>query len=163
MATTLPPVPATGNRFVHYGVSLLKAYASCERHIVRRLAEDYLRIAERYADSRHYGNAIHQANTVLGLLELERGRIEVAEQYLVRAACTPGSPQLSGMGPNMLLAKKLLEAGRTQTVLEYLTHCGKIWKLSFGRIWMWKLNIRRGRTPDFGANLSHLLDYKSFG
>ncbi|NJB85090.1 hypothetical protein GGR26_000835 [Lewinella marina] len=163
MATTLPPVPVTGNRFVYYGVSLLKAYGNSERHIVRRLAEDYLRVAERHADSRHYGNAIHQANTVLGLLELERGRINKAEEYLVRAADTPGSPQLSGFGPNMLLASKLLEAGRSRTVLEYLNRCGKLWKLSFGKLWQWKMAIRLGRRPDFGANLTHLLDYKSFG
>ena len=67
------------------------------------------------------------------------------------------------MGPNMLLARKLLDAGRREVVLDYLKRCGKIWKMSFGKLWYWKLEVRTGRTPDFGANLHHLLDYKSFG
>ena len=163
VATTLPPAPPSANRFVHHGVTLLKAYSTGEHHVVRRLAEEYLLAAERNRDCHNYGNAIHQANTVLGLLEVERGRLDKAEEHLAEAASSPGSPQLTAFGPNMLLALKLLEAGRRKCVLEYLRCCGKIWKLSFGRLWLWRLTVLRGRTPDFGANLYHLLDYKSFG
>lgn len=163
MVVRPPSPPHAVNRFVYRGVNLLRAYASRDRPTVRRLAQEYLQAAERNPDSLNYGNAIHQANTVLGLLELEGGSVHLAEQFLVAAADTPGSAQLTGFGPNMLLAKKLLEAGRPTVVLKYLDRCGKFWKLSFGRLWMWKLDIRRGRTPNFGANLSHLLDPKSFG
>ncbi len=158
-----PAVIPVGNRFVHRGVHLLRAYSQADPRSVRRLAEEYLQVAELNRNSQNYGNAIHQANTVLGLLELESGNVEKAALHLVASAKTPGSPQLAGLGPNMMLAKRLLDHGRTSTVLEYLTYCGRLWKLSFGRLWKWKFEIRCGRTPDFGANLTYLLDPKSFG
>ncbi|WP_104420652.1 hypothetical protein [Neolewinella xylanilytica] len=163
LAPTTRATVSPGSRFVLRGVHLLRAYAHADRGNVRRLAQEYLQAAELNRNNRDYGNAIHQANTVLGLLELEAGNVERAESYLVASAQTPGSPQLAGMGPNMMLAKRLLEHGRVTAVLNYLTFCGKLWKLSFGRLWKWKLEIRRGRMPDFGANLTYLLDPHSFG
>ena len=149
--------------FTHTGLQLVRAYGMQDAGTVRQLALDYLRSAEQFRDSRHYGNAIHQANTVLGLVALENDRIERAVAYLDAAGRTPGSAQLTSFGPNMLLAKKLLQMGRRRPVLRYLNHCGAFWKLSFGRLWRWKLEIRAGRIPNFGANLTHLLDPKSFG
>ncbi|WP_116124681.1 hypothetical protein [Lewinella sp. IMCC34183] len=163
VAAALPPTPPRANRFVHHGSTLLRAYASCERHVVRKLAEEYLAAAAQHTNCKNYGNAIHQANIVLGLLEVERGCLDRAERHLTDAARTPGSPQLTAFGPNMLLARKLLEAGRREPVLDYLKRCRKIWKLHFGRLWLWAFDVRLGRTPNFGANLHHLLDYKSFG
>jgi hypothetical protein len=145
------------------GVQLLRAFSLHETDVVQQLADEYLRVAQRYQHCRNYGNAIHQANTVLGLLALEQDRVEQAERYLEASALTPGSTQLTSFGPNMLLAQKLLERGRKRVVLRYLDRCGQFWRLSFGRLWLWKMKIRRGLRPDFGANLSHLLDYKSFG
>ena len=162
-ATGLPQSATAANQFVMRGVHLLRAFSTAETGPVRKLAHDYLRVAELNRNSRNYGNAIHQANTVLGLLALEEDRIDRAEGYLTAAALTPGSAQLTGFGPNMLLAQKLLDRGRRRAVLDYLDRCGTFWKLSFGRLWMWKLDIRRGRRPNFGANLTHLLDAKSFG
>ncbi len=164
LAATMLPNPAyAGNSFVLRGLHLLRAYQSRDGDSVRRMAKDYLRAAEQNRRSNNYGNAIHQAHIVLGLIALENAHLEKAERHLAAAALTPGSSQLKGLGPNMLLAKKLLEAGRRSAVLQYLDDCGKFWRLSMGRIWKWKLEIRAGRTPNFGANLSHLLDPKSFG
>ncbi len=163
MAPPAQAVVPSGNRFVMRGVHLLRAYAQADRQSVRRLAREYLQAAELHRNSPNYGNAVHQANTVLGLLELENGNLPQAEEHLVASALIPSSPQLAGMGPNMMLAKRLLEHGRISPVLDYLTYCGKLWKLSFGRLWKWKFEIRRGRTPNFGANLTYLLDPKSFG
>ena len=163
LAPVAPPVIPNGQRFIQRGVQLLRAYGHADARSVRRLAHEYLQAAELNRNSSNYGNAIHQGHTVLGLLELDNGNVESAERHLVAAARTPGSPQLKGLGPNMMLAARLLQHGRMDTVLSYLTQCGKLWKLSFGRLWMWKLDIRRGRTPDFGANLTYLLDPKSFG
>ena len=164
LAATMLPNPAyAGNSFVLRGLHLLRAFQSRDCKTVHRLAKDYLIAAEHNRHSKNYGNAIHQANIVLGLIALENDNVDKAEKYLVAAALTPGSSQLKGMGPNMLLAKKLLEAGRRSAVLQYLDGCGSFWRLSFGRLWKWKLEIRTGRIPNFGANLSHLLDPKSFG
>ncbi|WP_420460028.1 hypothetical protein [Neolewinella sp.] len=163
VGTSLPTRPGTGNQFILRGLHLLRAYSRNDCDTVRKLALDYLRAAEHHRDCRNYGNAIHQANTVLGLIALESDQIDQAEAYLAAAAATPGSSQLTSFGPNMLLAKKLLLIGRRKTVLRYLEQCGAFWKLSFGRLWRWKLQIRGGGTPNFGANLTHLLDPKSFG
>ncbi|MBB4077599.1 hypothetical protein GGR28_000200 [Lewinella aquimaris] len=163
------PVPTrleaatAGPQFILWGNHLLRAFRSSDADTVRALAKEYLQLAESNRQSKNYGNAIHQANTVLGLLALENDHVDRAEFYLAAAGRTPGSSQLAGFGPNMLLAHKLLKAGRSHAVLKYLDCCSKFWKLSFGKLWMWKFEIRRGRVPNFGANLSYLLDPKSFG
>lgn len=162
-AGALPAPVYAGNSFLMRGSQMLRAFSLLEANTVHHLAQEYLRDAEHNRHCKNYGNAIHQANTVLGLIALEEERVDQAESYLEASALTPGSAQLTAFGPNMLLAQKLLERGRRGAVLRYLDHCGKFWKLSFGRLWLWKLKIRRGLYPNFGANLSHLLDYKSFG
>ncbi|CAH1002056.1 hypothetical protein LEM8419_02971 [Neolewinella maritima] len=163
VSSPLPTRLHTGNPFIHRGLHLLRAYRQHDCETVRRLALDYLQLAEQHRNCGNYGNAIHQANIVLGLVALENDHVDRAEAYLTAAAATPGSAQLTSFGPNMLLAKKLLLAGRRRTVLTYLDRCGAFWKLSFGRLWRWKLEIRTGRIPNFGHNLTHLLDPKSFG
>ena len=142
---------------------MLRAFQSHDCGTVKCMAREYLRVAELNRDCGNYGNAIHQANTVLGLIALEEDQIDAAVTYLDASARTPGSSELTSMGPNMLLAQKLLECGRVRAVLNFLDRCKRFWKLHFGKIWMWKLAIRRGIRPNFGANLSYLLDPKSFG
>ncbi|MCP9237640.1 hypothetical protein [Lewinella sp. JB7] len=151
------------NELVLLGRRLLQAYARRDYLAVSRMAIDYLAAAERNRDSAHYGNAIHQANTMLGLIELEHDRVDRATDYLLHSARTPGSPQIKLLGPNMLLADKLLAYGQRSAVLRYLEACRRLWTLSFGTLWRWRWQVARGRTPDFGANLSYLTDYKSFG
>ena len=127
------------------------------------MASDYLVAAERNPHSTDYGNAIHQANTLLGLVELQHDHIDRAAEYLLNSARTPGSRQLKAFGPSMLLAQQLLERNQRSTVLRYLDECRSLWMLSFGSLWKWRRQILQGRTPNFGANLSYLTDYKSFG
>lgn len=149
--------------FVQIGRGMLHAYARRDFASVASLAQAYLTAAEDHRHSRHYGNAIHQANTLLGLLELRAGHTERAADFLLASARTPGSPQLMALGPSMLLAENLLAVGQNALVIRYLRDCRKFWKLSFGSLRRWRRQIARGRTPDFGANRSHLIDYKSFG
>ncbi|CAH1002057.1 hypothetical protein LEM8419_02972 [Neolewinella maritima] len=149
--------------FVLLGRRLLKAYARRDFIKVSQMATDYLAAAERYRDHTNYGNAIHQANTLLGLMELEQDHIDRAAEYLLNSARTPGSRQLKAFGPSMLLAQQLLERNQRRTVLRYLDECRSLWMLSFGSLWKWRRQILQGRTPNFGANLSYLTDYKSFG
>lgn len=146
------------------GRMLLQAFSSSrdDRH-VRSLAEAYIQLARSNRLRKGYGNAIHQGYTILGLLELRRGDVRQAEAHLLASTDTPGSSQLWGMGPNMLLAENLLLQGRTSSVITYLDRCGKLWKLSFGRLWYWKRSIKNGFLPNFGANLSYLVDPRTFG
>ena len=57
----------------------------------------------------NYGNAIHQGHLILGRLALMDGNVQQAKEELIAAGNTPGSPQLNSFGPNMTLAKELLE------------------------------------------------------
>ena len=150
------------NDFIHLGRRLLKAYAKRDYFQVSSIALRYLDVAEEHRDSWNYGNAIHQANTLLGLVELQRGHIDRATDYLLSSARTPGSPQIKTFGPNMLLADRLLALGQRRAVVHYLKACRRLWLLSFGTLRVWSWQIERGATPDFGANLSYLTDYKSF-
>ena len=79
--------------------------------------------------------------------------VTVRIAYLIEAGRTPGSPQLNSFGPNMLLAKELLEKGETATVLEYLDLCTKFWRIDHGSVSTWKKLIADGKQPNFFANL----------
>lgn len=97
------------------------------------------------------GQALHDANIVLGRLAVEEGRLEEGKEHLLAAGQASGSPSLSSFGPNMTLAKALLEAGEQETVLQYFESCRKFWpneKLS-----EWSILVQAGRIPDFGPNL----------
>src|SRR5205823_14347132 len=97
---------------------------------------DYVR-AERYSDealvaARHgvfwwTGDAIHQGNIVLGRIALRRNDIDEARRRLLAAGKTPGSSSLASTGPNMQLARDLMERGESGTVVEYLQECGTCW------------------------------------
>ncbi|HJZ95637.1 MAG TPA: hypothetical protein VKE70_03980 [Candidatus Solibacter sp.] len=127
-------------------------------------ASDYSR-AEGYANeaieaSRHgvfwwTGDAIHQGNIVLGRLALRRNDIEEAKRRLIAAGKTSGSSSLSSIGPNMQLAKDLLDRGETATVVEYLEECGAFWEGNRGKLAEWIALVKAGLKPDFGANLGY--------
>jgi tetratricopeptide (TPR) repeat protein len=98
------------------------------------------------------GNAIHHGNLILGRIALQAGDIEQAKHYLLKAGQTPGSPQLDSFGPNMALAKDLLEKGQKDAVLEYFVLCAKFWD-SRSQLNTWAATVKQGGIPDFGANL----------
>ncbi|HEY3243592.1 MAG TPA: RNA polymerase subunit sigma-24 [Phycisphaerae bacterium] len=131
------------------------ALAAGELEKARRYATEVLDLAVETDANRdwNHGNAIHHGNLVLGRVALAEGKIEEAEKFLLKAGKTPGSPQLNSFGPNMLLAKELLEKGRKEAVIEYLRLCGRFWNKSQTDKWI--EHIEAGKTPDFGANLDY--------
>jgi len=90
---------------------------------------------------------------ILGLVALQRGDPLDARKHLLEAGKTPGSPSLTTWGPNMLLAKKLLEIGDRDAVLEYLSLCGRFWLKGKDKLDEWSATVRGGGVPAFGANL----------
>jgi hypothetical protein len=84
---------------------------------------------ERTADSDlFYGaNAHYDMNQVRGQVALRRGRTEEAVAYLHRAAETRGSPQLATFGPQLRLARELLEAGHAEAVRAFLMSVRGFW------------------------------------
>lgn len=116
-------------------------------------AEELLRLAPNYSKNWNFGNALHKGKLTLGRLALRAGELESAKEFLLEAGRTPGSPTLNSFGPNMTLAKELLEKGERDAVLEYFGLCGKFWKLGGAKLREWAAVVKDGGIPDFGANL----------
>ena len=87
-----------------------------------------LTISKDYIDNWNYGNAIYLSNWTLGMVALEKRDINTAKEFLLKSGNTPGSPQLNSFGPNMRLAKRLLEQGEYDVVLQFLNQIKKFWK-----------------------------------
>lgn len=100
----------------------------------------------------NYGNNVHYGNLALGRIALINGDVESAKEYLLEAGRTPGSPQLDSFGPNMELARQLLERGEKDVILQYFELCGKFWD-NDGELEEWTALVQAGLTPDFSMNL----------
>jgi hypothetical protein len=140
-------------KFYQLTASAPEALVAGEKEKAKEYAETLLKQAETLRDNWNYGNAIHVANLVLGHIALASGDTAEAKSYLLAAGNTPGSAQLNSFGPNMRLAKSLLEKGEKETVIEYFDLCAKFWKLKKERIDAWKAAIEKDEMPQFGANL----------
>jgi hypothetical protein len=116
-------------------------------------ANELLKMAPNFQSNWNYGNAIQDGNLVLGRIAMRDGRIEEAKNYLLEAGKSPGSPQMNSFGPNMSLAKDLLEKGERDTVLQYFELCRKFWKMDYGKLDEWSQEVKAGQIPNFGANL----------
>jgi len=103
----------------------------------------------------NHGNRVHHGNLILGRIALAAGDIEEAKSRLILAGKTGGSPQLNSFGPNMQLAKELLERGETDAVLEYFDLCKKFWKSPHQKLEQWTEDVKAKRIPEFGGNLNY--------
>jgi hypothetical protein len=145
--------PAGLKRFYALAKLAKAAVNAGELSQAQAYANELLQLAPQYPKDWNYGNAIYYGYLVLGRVALRQGNLPLAEQDLLNAAGTPGSPQLNSFGPNTTLAKELLEKGRTTTVLQYFALCGKFWKVHGDRLEQWSAAVKAGQMPDFGANL----------
>ena len=59
----------------------------------------------------NYGNAIEDANQVLGRIALSKDEVAEAKKRLLASAGSHGSPQLNSFGPDFRLARELAEKG----------------------------------------------------
>jgi RNA polymerase sigma factor (sigma-70 family) len=119
----------------------------------RNYAQELMTLLPKYKSHWSYGDAVQDANIVFGRIAVREGKIDAAEKYLIAAGKSPGSGVMDSFGPNMTLAKDLLEKGERDTVLEYFMLCRRFWKNERGRLDEWKQEVMSGQTPDFGANL----------
>ena len=119
----------------------------------KRYAEELLHLSISYKDDVVYGNAIHKGNLILGRIALREGDVEAAKLHLLYSGETPGSPNLISFGPNMILAKELLEAGEREIVLDYFVLCDKFWVMGFDKLKYWAAIVQSGSMPNFGPHL----------
>jgi len=138
-----------------------RALANGNSEQAKVLAEELLKRAEMFREDWNYGNAIHVSHLVLGQIALDANDLDEAKRQLLEAGKTPGSPQLDTFGPNMILAKELLEKKETATVLKYFELCSSFWKDENGkndRLEQWKAVVLKGEIPDFKANLLYEME-----
>ena len=147
--------PEATSKFARLDELAKSAFAAGEIEKASRYATDLLAQAQKYPHDWNYGNVIHHGNNVLGRVALKQGDVKEADQYLLKAGETPGSPQLQSFGPNMSLAKDLLEAGEKDTVLRYFELCRKFWGMGAKNLNTWADEVKAGKIPSFGANLTY--------
>jgi len=121
----------------------------------KELAEELLRIAIEKKNDWNYGNAIQDSNHVLGRIALLKGDVAEAKSRLLASSESKGSPQMNSFGPNMQLAKELLEKGEKEVVLEYFTRCRGFWAMGADKLTSWTEQVKKDQTPKFGANLDY--------
>ena len=133
----------------------MAAFAAGDMLKARAYADRLLAEAKAHRGQWDYANAIHSGNTVLGRIAVRESRYADAVKFLHASADVPGSPTLNSFGPAMLLAKELLEAGEPDAVLAYFESCRVFWKMGGERLDEWARDVRAGRAPNFGPNLSY--------
>jgi hypothetical protein len=112
-------------------------------------AEQYAREALRTPSPTpvRAADAIHTGNNVLGLIALQRGDIGGARAYLLASTRTSGSQILNRWGPNLALAKALLEKGQNDAVLEYF-ELSRAFVRNNPKLFEWIATLKGGRGPD---------------
>jgi hypothetical protein len=95
------------------------------------------------------GNAdvIHNSNTTLGMIALDKDDIDAAKKYLLDSGKIPTTPVLGSFGPDMTLARELLARGARDTVLAYLEECLVFWTSGQTELQGWIADLKGGRTP----------------
>ena len=140
------------NEFNEAGLLGSVANASFEAGKLVRAKAIASHLLDKYGhdkDSVPYDDAVFEGNQVLGRVALREGNIARAKRHLLASARISGSPVLSSFGPDMTLAKELLEKGQKTVVLEYLHLCATFWNKA-ARLKDWEDDIGKGRMPDFG-------------
>lgn len=131
------------------------AFKVGEQAKAERYARELLALAEPHPQDEKYGPAWHDGHMVMGQLALKRGSVAEAREHLRAAGETAGGGTLSSFGPNMGLARDLLQQGEKQAVIDYLRQCQNFWTGEQVPIERWIQDIEHGRTPEFGANLEY--------
>jgi hypothetical protein len=139
-------------RFSALGEAAKQSFAAGKVEDARKYAQELMTLLPGFRQSGDYGSALHDANLTLGRIAVKEGRMDDAKRCLVESVRAPGA-RLMDYGPNMSLAKDLLEKGERQVVLDYFALCKKFW--NYGRLDDWSQQVKEGKTPDFGANLAY--------
>lgn len=141
--------------FSNLDVAAIKAFNNGDFANAKAYAVELETLTPKYKDHYGYGHAIQNSNIVLGRIALKEGRVEAARKHLISAGKSPGGPGMNSFGPNMSLAKELLEHGEKEVVIEYFKLCKSFWELDYGRLDKWIILVQTGKTPDFGDNLRY--------
>ncbi len=127
------------------------AWRAGDARKAKRYAHRALQQAGRFHKDPLYGDAVYTGHEILGLLALKKDDVEKAERELADSAKSPGSAKLAEQGPDMTLAARLLERGRKDAVLRFLTACAAFWPVGKDKLDGWRAAIEKGNAPDLGG------------
>lgn len=140
------------DRYLYLSEAAKFAFLFGKTEDARNYATELLALDQRFlAEPWRGGDAVFYGNLVLGRIAVQEGRINEAKQYLLESGHTIGSPVLGSFGPDMTLAKDLLQHGERDTVIQFFELCEKFWKSD--SLQNWKKTVQSAATPDFGGNL----------
>jgi len=131
------------------------AFAAGDYDKAESYANQALEAVDDLKQNNVHGDALHHGHSTLGRIAIMNGQLTRAKEHLIEAGKTPGSPALESFGPNMSLAKDMLEAGESRIVLEYFQLCGEFWKYGEQRLATWSEVVKEGGIPDFGSTLDN--------
>jgi beta-lactamase regulating signal transducer with metallopeptidase domain/tetratricopeptide (TPR) repeat protein len=134
------------DRFYALEAPAKAAFEAGDFATAHQYAQELLQMAPQYPKDWNYGNALYTGNSVLGQIALAQGDIPSAKNYLAAAGDSPGSPQLNSFGPDLTLARQLLEKGEKDAVIAFLGKIAKFWKGHEVTIQDWQKAIRQGQT-----------------
>lgn len=140
-------------RFYALNDAAKQSFISGKLGEAQKYAQELLGLLPQFEKNWNYGNAVQDANIVLGRIAVRENRIDDAKRYLLAAGKSPGSPQMNTFGPNMSLAKDLLEKGEKEVVLQHFELCRQFWEMHNGKLDKWSQEAKEGKIPDFGASL----------
>jgi hypothetical protein len=146
-------------RFYALNELMDKQFTKSNYYNARKLANEYLQLALLHNQNWNYGNAIHDANRILGLMSLNEGNIEEAAAFLLKSSESRGSPQLDTFGPELDLANLLLKEGKTVEVKTYLTNIKNFWEMDNGVVTEWLDQIELGKSPELNRFGQHLIPW----
>jgi len=144
-----------GTRSIQLPYAMAAAYRAEAWPRLRKLALEYKGYIEEDAPEERRSIANHQIHTFLGLVEVADENIAAAKQHLLDSITDMSSFALQERGPNLLLAKRLLEVGEKEVVLNFFEEVDTEWtgRLQRGNTAGWEKEISEGSIPDFGKNL----------
>ena len=124
--------------------------------VLQQLSENNEELKRKTRVKHSDGQVQHIYYIISGQVALEKGDIEKAKESLLLAGNVQSSPVLKSFGPNLVLAKKLLEKGERETVIQYFDLCANFWSMDDGRLAKWKESVKKGEMPNFGIAIANL-------
>ncbi len=108
---------------------------------------------EREGDPPTWSDAAEKLAVAKGRLALADGDRATARRELIVAGRALAAPTQLTFGPNVTLARDLLAAGDTASVLAYFAVLDSTWTHGIPQVAGWRDALDQGSEPDFGANL----------
>ena len=126
---------------------LRRAWMQQKPDDVATKARHLLDLAARNRNGAQYGDAVFEANVILGKIALRRGDKKVAARNLLAAADTPGSDRIRRGEFEMNLPRALVDWGERRTVAEFFERMAPKTVRS-KQFQDWAAEILKGVNPD---------------